>query len=242
MSAICTFFIDAQDRWGSLSDSYKEHMKQFRDLHLRFPDGRTKEFFEALDTSLPKGWRREHEAEERAREMSLRDSEYYYYACDKKAPREAAMIAIYRKDAQTYHVTNVVPQSVNELKQGQYNPIFPEFYEDVLPKVKTDVPVSFLLGSDNLRLEDLMPPEVFRSLRAFSSGANRSTRTSHPSDQRSWFAFIVGLHRSGKAESLDATVLRRWFEEVGKWPSESALELAIQYERAIALLDYAAQH
>ena len=220
----------------------RNYMKQFQDLYLRFPDGRADEFFESLDASLPEGWRREREAEERASQISIGDRKCFYYACGKTAEREAAMVSIYRRDDQNYHVTNIVPLEERRLEEGQYNVILQDFRQRVLSMVHTDVPVSFLLGPDDLKLDDLMPPEVFRALKAFSSAANRSTGSGHRLDQERWFTFIIGLHRSGKAEDLDAETLERWLIETERWPAQWAGKLGIEYEQAISLLNYAARY
>lgn len=150
------------------------------------------------------------------------------------------MVSIYRQDDQNYLVTNIVPLEEGRLEEDQYNAILQDSRQQVLLKVPTDVPVSLVWGSEELKLEELMPAEAFRSLKAFSSAANRSTGSAHRLDQERWFAFIFGLHRSGKAKNLDAETLERWLIEVEGWPAQWAGKLSIEYEQAIALLDYAA--
>ena len=60
--------------------------------------------------------------------------------------------------------------------------------------------------------------EAADALRMFSVGANKSTGSSHPSDQERWFQFLFAAYRA--QGEFDPYLLRRWLEEVEKWPPD----------------------
>lgn len=192
-----------------------------------------------MDAVLPEGWRRDHEAERDARVTGAAERKFYYYTCERREGREPALVALYRRDARNFSVSNVVPREVSQLNVDQYNRVLGDFHDEVLSRVQTDVPVVFWLDTDQLRLEDLLPADVMDYLRAFSAAANRSTGSSHPLDRERWFIFIVGLHRSGAAHKLTVDDLERWLVEVEKWHPQAASKLAGEFEFAVALLDHA---
>ena len=213
-------------------------MKQHRELRLRFEQPRSEEFFRAVDAALPEGWRRDHGAERDVPTAGAAGREFYYYTCERRDGREPALVAVYRRDALNFYVSNVVPRESNQLSVSQYNQVLQDFHDEVLSRVQTDVPVVFWLDTDQLRLEDLLPADVMARLRAFSAAANRSTGSSHPLDRERWFEFIVGLHRDGAAEKLSVHDLERWLVEVEKWPPQAVSKLAVEFEFAVALLEH----
>ena len=198
----------------------------------------TKEFVAALDAALSAGWSRAHDAEKRASEINA-GGEFFYYYCDKRENRQAAMVSIYRKDAETLHVTNVVPTELSELNHQQYNGILQDLHDTVLRKLHKTFPAAIMLASNQLRIENLMSADAFRLLRQFSAMANKSTGSSHPMDCERWFAFLVTLRRSN--HGLDTHSLLRWLVEVEQWPDEAAQDLASQFEFAMGSLDHAAK-
>ena len=122
-------------------------MEEFRFLLFRFPDERSEEFFDALDVSLPEGWWREHETEKRVRDAKSDAGKFYCYGCGKSSAHGAAALIVSRLDAQNYAVANLLPREPGMLMYEQYNAVLTEFHQRVLLKIKTAVPVSFVLRS-----------------------------------------------------------------------------------------------
>jgi len=213
-------------------------MEQFRELYIKVDKDHTKEFIDAVEAALTGGWTRTVNAEEEARKHGgFLDGELLYCNCDDRRGREPVMVAIHRKDAETLYVSNVVPLKNWELSHAQYNGALQDFHDNILSKLKAKFPITFMLGSDELRIERMMSPEAFKLLRQFSGAANKSTGSSHPSDQQRWFAFLVTLSRT--KHHLDVTSLFRWLTEAEKWPEKAASQLTAEFEFAIELLKYA---
>jgi len=103
-------------------------MKQYRKLYIKVDSEHSAEFVASLDAALKGGWSRAHVAEERAGKSSI-DDEFFYYVCKKRAKREAALVSLYRSDAETLYVSNVVPRDLSELSHEQYNLILQDFHD-----------------------------------------------------------------------------------------------------------------
>src|SRR5881296_2156833 len=100
-----------------------EAMKIHRELTIMVDEGNTEPFFQAVDDVLRDGWKREVKAEARARDHISVDGEFAYYTCDKRGSREAAMVAIYRRNPKVLYVSNVVPVEKTELSIDEYNAV-----------------------------------------------------------------------------------------------------------------------
>ena len=133
-----------------------------------------------------------------------------------------------------YKVVNVVPSEVGQLTISEYNDALNDFLSRVAEPASMEAGFYVGVSKRKQRITDWTSKEAARALRTFSLIANMSTGSSHPSDQKRWFAFIIAAY---KAEgSLDGYLLGRWLEEVENWPASSARELVIEYEFAIDLL------
>lgn len=215
-------------------------MEQFRELYIKVDKDHTKEFAAAVEAALTDGWTRAVEAEKQGKEVGgFLDGEFFYYMRDDRREREPVMVAIYRKDAETLYVSNVVPLKGWQLSHQQYNGALQDFHDNILSKLKAEFPITFMLGSDQLQIGRMMSPEAFALLRQFSAAANKSTGSSHPSDQQRWFAFLATLSRT--KHHFDVSSLFRWLTEVEKWPEKVAHSLASQFEFATELLRYVAR-
>lgn len=212
-------------------------MKNYGDLFLRIDAQHSPEFFAALDENLPAGWSRAKDAEERAK--SGLDREFYYYLRASAEGRVGAMVAIYRRDAETLYVSNVVPSDSGRLEHDEYNAILREFCEQALQRVETKFPTAFVLAGEDLDLGRLMSTAAFAKLQTFSAAANKSTGSAHPLDLDRWFDFLVELH-TGK-HRLDTASLGRWLTEVEGWSEEQAADLRQEFAFALGLLRYADQ-
>ena len=212
-------------------------IEKFRELYLKVDAEHSDDFAAAVDKALSDGWVRALKSEGEAR---LCDDECFYYVRDNRRGREPVLVAIYRRDAETLYVSNVVPQDRFQLTHEQYNAALQEFYDRILSRVKATFPFAFMLSSDELRLDLLIPPEVFKQLCQFSRTANKSTGSSHPVDRKKWFAFLVALHRSKLKVDSDALV--RWLTEEEKWPGAVAGKLGVEFEFGMGLLKFHSEH
>lgn len=207
-------------------------MRQFRDLHIFVPAANTEALASLIDAALPAGWSRAIDAEKSS--PNLKDQEFIYYQCEKSGSREAALLAIYRKDPETLYVSNIVPRELRELSFQQYNHILLDFRDTILSKLKPPFPFSYELSTNELRLEELMSDHTFKSLKSFSTLANKSTGSAHPMDQERWFDFLINLHYD--RHQCDAHVLKRWLVGSEGWAEDKASDLAIEFEFGIGLL------
>jgi hypothetical protein len=132
-------------------------------------------------------------------------------------------------------VTNIVPTRAGSLSHDQYNAIAVRFAEDVLSPLATQGSVRIDLGAPEKSIEDFLPAPAALALRRFSASANRSTGSAHPQDAEKWDTFVILAHR--ERVSLAPATLRRLLVEDERWDDDQARELAIQYERALRLLE-----
>jgi hypothetical protein len=165
------------------------------------------EFEKALNTALKNGWSRASDAGERATEQP-KDRDFFFVCCDQCSSREAAMLAIYRRDAETLYVSDILPKERSELSHDQYNAILEDFHDNVLSKLKVSFPLVFLLMSAEMDVESMMSPQAFEALKHFSALANRATGSAHPMDRDRWYRFLVLLEAA--AHRLDGHSLGRW--------------------------------
>jgi hypothetical protein len=75
-------------------------MEHFRELQIKVDSENSADFILAVNAALTGGWSRAWEAERRAEAMDSLTDEEFYFCCDKREKREAALLAIYRKDAE----------------------------------------------------------------------------------------------------------------------------------------------
>ncbi|HEX4265661.1 MAG TPA: hypothetical protein VH597_15100 [Verrucomicrobiae bacterium] len=211
-------------------------MEKFRELYIKVDEEHTGDFVAAVEAALTDGWSRASEAEDNARQHGVDDRDFCYFLCDDRKGRQPAMVSIYRRDAETLYVSNVVPLAGFQLSHQQYNTVLQDFHDCILTKLHAKFPITFMLGSDQLRIERMMSPEAFKRLTQFSGSANKSTGSSHPKDCERWYAFLVTLNQT--RHNLDAGSLLRWLIEVEQWPENVAQDLVSQFEFAMGLLKY----
>jgi hypothetical protein len=212
-------------------------MEKYRDLYIKVDPSNTAGLIASIDAALNSGWERDSGREEAEAREAINERELFYYVCDKRGAREAALVVICRHNPETLHVSTVVPREMDELKYEQYNAILTDFNDNVLSRISASFPIAFLLASDELHIEDLMPKEAFEALRRFSLLANKASGSSHPMDRERWIVFLVTLHRS--THRLDSESLKRWLVEVEGWSDEWAHKLVCEFELAISVLKYA---
>lgn len=144
------------------------------------------------------------------------------------------------EETTTLYVSNIVPKQLSELTFDQYNAILGEFYERFARPAAEALGLQHLMTPDTRDIEDLVSESTATKLRTFSKLANKSTGSAHPLDRARWFDFLVASH--SESSRLDSHTLARWLVESEKWAEEKATGLAIEYEFAIALLNFYDEH
>jgi hypothetical protein len=137
--------------------------------------------------------------------------------------------------ADGYTVTNIVPLGAGDLGQRGYNIALQDFSDRVAVPAAKEAGFAVEITESGEGLDDWLPRAAADALRRFSSLANKSTGSSHPTDRERWFTFLIAVHRD--RGSLNASRLERWLIESERWPVESAQGLAVEYELALDLLE-----
>ena len=151
-------------------------------------------------------------------------------------------------------VSNIVPLEKNQLSIDEYNAVLQKFYEDVIkPYKETHHELNIPQPSDDIfDPKTIITEKALRKLEAFCNGANKSTGSSHPSDQERWFDFICQTVDDGRM--FDYSTLAEFLQDEDywgtkdsdflgamghfAWDEDHAYQLASEYENACVLLQY----
>ena len=151
-------------------------------------------------------------------------------------------------------VGNIVPLSKNQLTIDEYNHVLDLFYTDIArpdcelhEKIKIVGPTSEQFDPHNY-----ITDEALKKLTLFCNTANKSTGSSHPSDEERWFDFICQTVDDNRVFDYD-TLFKFLTDEdywgkkekgfigvMGRfaWDEEQAEKLASEYESYIRILQY----
>jgi len=217
-------------------------MKIFRNLVLRGTSDQIAAAVDAIQKAMRDNdeWQRDWALEQRVRfdvTWGQSDSPIYCFACLQKDRRPAASLWITQKEANIFHVSNILPAAKRQLTVDEYNDILKEFFDRFLLPTLEKTGMSAELTECYASPEQWLPAEAAEKLRTFSKCANKGTGSSHPADRVRWNDFVVAAHQ-GRGE-LDAATLRRWLIEIEGWPPEVADQLAVEYEYGRELLAFA---
>ncbi|POD96800.1 hypothetical protein BVY06_05600 [Pectobacterium odoriferum] len=134
-----------------------------------------------------------------------------------------------------YKVTNIVPRNSGELGIRKYNIILNDFFNEIVIPMHKEGFLNFNISAQLKTIDSWLDESAADALMKFSRLANKSTKASHPLDQKRWLNFLIKAHRS--AIKPDASELMRWLCEICEWPDETASDLAIEYEFSLSLLN-----
>lgn len=206
------------------------HIEVFQDLAIWLGSHSPVEVRDALASQATSPWRH---APEREHHDSLHtEAEYFAFELEAQGDTPKVGLVLWKDEGQL-RVTNVVPVDAGQLSIQQYNRALRQFYERVAGPVASRLGLRIETSKDRESLTDWMSSNTADLLRRFSSMANRSTGSAHPSDRARWMAFLIAAHK----ERLQiAESLKRWLIEVDRWPLERAIELVIEYEFGSDLL------
>lgn len=151
-------------------------------------------------------------------------------------------------------VGNIVPLKKNQLSIEEYNAVLDLFYEEVIVPNQTKMEGIMIIGPESDVFDPLryISKEALNKLERFCNGANKTTGSSHPSDEERWFDFICQTVDDSQTFDYD-TIFRFLMDEEywGKkdpafigaighfaWDEEHAGELATEYDNYVRFLKY----
>jgi hypothetical protein len=208
-------------------------LEVFQDLHLRTPSASVSIRDHVL-SQVKAPWRHDAEREQNVRSYALKNEDVIGLVRESSDDMDEVGLVLWQEEY-GYRVSNIVPSKVGELGSTKYNNILQDFVDRVARPAATVGGFIVDLTSSEQTLEDWIDAAPAESLRRFSGLANKSTGAAHPRDQERWFEFLIAAHRT--SARLDPGRLAQWLSEVEAWPPETAHELAIDYEFALALLE-----
>ena len=139
-----------------------------------------------------------------------------------------------------YRLGNILPNGGPALSIHVFNNVLEEFIDSVLSVLSQKYQLDIELSSRVQSMSELTSTEAAKALRVFSTAANKSTGASHPADEARWWEFIVQAHKD--QGTLTADILERWLVEVDEWDSETAHELASDWQKSKEFLEFAKKY
>ncbi|WP_127346409.1 hypothetical protein [Pseudidiomarina mangrovi] len=206
-------------------------MKTFKDVYITLNEGDVDSFIEHLTERLKQPWRRAYDTEERS--QKLRDKAFCFERLSTDELPSAGL-SIFQKDSNTWYIPNVVPLNYGQLNFDEYNAVITDFYENFIKVTADALAIHSDITSGLITEADILGVEGAKKLEQFTSMANMSSGSSHPSDKRRWLDFIITTYHHGKR--VDTHDLERLLLTKG-WSELHAQELAIQFEFGIELLE-----
>lgn len=151
-------------------------------------------------------------------------------------------------------VVNIVPLRKNELTIDEYNAVLDLFYKEVILPNKTKMKGLTVIEPETDVFDPLkyISKEALAKLELFCNGANKTTGSSHPSDEARWFDFICQTVDDGQTFDFD-TIFRFLMDEdywgkrdpkfIGSmghfaWDEEQAGKLATEYDDYVRILKF----
>lgn len=209
------------------------NIEVFQDLFLKFSEERRMEICGMLTRHAKAPW---HHAKEREKKFLEYDTEKYVMTFERN-PSEGlpASSLILWPEEYGYQVSNIIPLKTNKLEIPVYNNILNDFLNRIIRPASEEMKFDFEISSRNQSITDWVSQEAAEALHRFSVTANKSTGSSHPSDQRFWFEFLFAIHKESRKFNTD--ILGRWLREIEEWPPEVVDDLIIEYEFGMDLLE-----
>jgi hypothetical protein len=208
-------------------------MKRYQDLLIHLPNSKFSDFIAGLVATLPEHWHRDNEKEGNI--PSFSEQEMF---CFQRTLEDGLDSSLWltEKDENTLYVSNIVPTEKSSLSISEYNAVLTNFMSHGITGVIEKHKGSYEVTNEEYSLEDLISKETAKSLRVFSSCANKSTGSSHPNDKERWLSFVVLAFKDER--TLPPEEVEEFLLEDG-WSGNSAIELTIEYEFGQQLLEYA---
>ena len=206
-------------------------MKKFRDLEIFLNGVDRDEAFQAITDACGEHWKRSYDKE--ADTARFTPGTVYAFEHVEGDSLEHAGLVIMEKESNTWYVPNIVPLGKGRFSYGEYNNLAKDFAENILKTASLSVPFKYELSKETISDVEILGERPAKLLKTFSATANKSTGSSHPSDQKRWFAFLYSVEgMEVYAEDVEKILLEQG------WSEKYALKLAIQFEFSQALLAY----
>lgn len=198
--------------------------------------------FENVTTNSP--WHRDKKIEQRIENGSTSDTKGVI-AFERDATQDLPTVQLvlwpdWDKTSQTpsssyqYRLGNIVSVEGPALGVNRFNDVISAFVTEILSPLEHLFKIQINLSPRLRTMEDLTSKAAALALQTFSAAANKSTGANHPADEARWWDFIIRAHKSQGA--LTASLLEQWLFEVDHWESETAAELASDFEKSRDLL------
>jgi hypothetical protein len=211
-------------------------MIRYQDLKICLLGIDLDQFVTNLEAVLPTYWCREKSKESGLQNFS--DKKMFCFQRTKGDGIDSSLW-IAEKSHDTLYVSNIVPTQKNQLSIKEYNSILNDFKSAGIEKLADQSKFRIEQTSAVYSIDDLVSKNAAKALSEFSTGANKSTGSAHPSDRNRWIKFLSLVSDDGS--ELSAEDLMKYFVEEG-WSEDFASELAIEYELANDLLTYYKAH
>lgn len=205
----------------------------FQDMALTGPVSERAAVVAGLKESASAPWAFDEKGSEDAERNALGDKGILIFQRNGDASLPAARLVLWPR-GEGYYVPNITPVKNSQLTITQYNAVLSNFADAIAKPVARRFGYLVNITSSVQDLDDWMSEAAAVALRRFSAAANRSAGASHPMDERRWFDFIIAVHRAG--DDIGTDHLQRWLHEVEGWAEETAIDLAGEFERGLALL------
>lgn len=206
-------------------------MVLFCDLVIDLGEREIDSFINSLIFSKTK-WSRDMD-----RENKNPNDKYFHYCFKYKGDEllPDAYLFLANKERRVWYVSNIVPTETGSLPKETYNKLLENFKNNIVDPVTRSSRIKVAITKSNPTIEEAIGNDsVASALKTFSSGANMSTGSSHPLDQKRWFHFIVVSFEAGQ---IDSGILTQCLIDLG-WLESNAHELVAEYEFSISLLRY----
>ncbi|MEN8215273.1 MAG: hypothetical protein ABFS56_02635 [Pseudomonadota bacterium] len=214
-------------------------MKTFRKLLISLNGSEPEAIIKKLETQSSQYWYHNTEKDHRIEEIAATVYCFTYSENADKPQLPPALLYIAEKQKGIFSVTNILPAEKYELSYDEYNALLVSFYDELVLPAAQQTLIHVEITPPEIKLEELIPTDVAKSLQDFSSNANKFSGFFMPLDEQHWFEFLTGTHRSKKP--LPTTILEKALEEDG-WDTSMAFSLAEKYESALNLLAYYDAH
>jgi hypothetical protein len=208
-------------------------LEVFQDLHLRTRSASVS-IRDLILSQLKAPWRHDLAREQSVKSYALHQEDVIALVREAVGGTDEVGLVLWQEEG-GYRVSNIVPRKVGELGITKYNEVLQDFVMSVARPASAIGGFAVDLTSSRQTPEDWLEAAPAAALKRFSDLANKSTGAGHPRDQERWFEFLIAAHRT--SARLDSTQLARWLTEVEGWSTETAHELAIDYEFALSLLE-----
>ena len=151
-------------------------------------------------------------------------------------------------------VGNIVPLQKDQLSIEEYNAVLDLFYTEIISPNQNKMKNIVIVRSESDVFDPLeyISKKALSKLEHFCNCANKSTGSSHPSDEERWFDFVCQTVDDN--QTMDYDTLYRflmdtdyWGEKetgfigsMGRfaWDERHAAELASEYESYVRILEY----